>query len=208
MPDELADENRITIPYMFNSLTPTCKRVYGKEVLFIVPLEPKGFKRHLNKFLKENPDVVVIDQTEKCLTYQEQRAFVSDVVLAHPSNKIIVLTHSAATLSDAFRCQIYCWRESRFKYIGGIATFGAEPGRIALHVFLVEESIGTLSDRILHEWLNREWKKEDVIELEAICSQVGGGWPRAKLQSILDEIRDSLTEEELRKFQKHYGVEQ
>lgn len=201
------NENRITIPWMIEHLTSTCKKVYEKEVLFIVPQEPKGLKRHLNKFLKDNPDAVIIDQTDKCYTYQEQRDFVSKVVLTNPATKIIVLTYSAVTLSDAFTCQIYIWRENRFKYLGTLSTFGASPCQIAIAAFLVNESIGTLSDKILHEWLNKEWEKEDLAELNAIVHEIGGGWPRAKLRELLDVLETSLNKEEVETLKKHYGVE-
>lgn len=191
----MIDDNRITIPKMFEFLSPTAKVTYNKDVIFIVPQE-KGLKRHLNKFLKDNPDAVVIDQTKKPYTYAEQRNFVADVVCQNPSNKIIVLTHSAIVLSDAFACQIYIWRhdedlnEKRFKYIGGIATFGASPERIALHAFRVPESIGSLSDRQMHEWLGKDWNQGNIGELRDICHGIGGGWPRAKLQEILNKLED------------------
>jgi len=91
--------------------------------------------------------------------------------------------------------------------LGILSTFGASPCQIAIAAFLVNESIGTLSDKILHEWLNKEWGKEDLAELNAIVHEIGGGWPRAKLRELLDVLETSLNKEEVETLKKHYGVE-
>lgn len=49
---------------------------------------------------------------------------------------------------------------------------------------------------------------EDLNELREIVNEIGGGWPRARLRELLDVCEKSLSEEELKTFRKHYGVEQ
>lgn len=174
------DDNRITIDFMFEKLSPVAIRTYnGKKVVFIVPSE----RLRINNF-----DGVIIRENAK--SYEEQRRFVTDVVLTNPAEKIIVITRSPVVLSDAFACQIYTWRKAengtRFRYVGSISTFGASPDRIALHVLRVEENIGVLANKTMDEWLNTEWTVDRIKELDEITAGIGGGWPRAKLQETLD----------------------
>lgn len=174
--------NKITIKQMFDGLTPTAIQVYGgKKVLFIVPSET----------LDINDDSIEVIEDDS-ITYEDQRNFVSDHVITSSSDKIIVLTQSPVVLSDAFACQIYTYRNGdngiRFRYVGSLATFGASPCRIALHVFNVAESIGSLSDQILDQWLNTDWTIERLPELKEICNEIGGGWPRARLDEICDQL--------------------
>lgn len=136
--DELAEA--ITVDSMFESLSPLAIRTYnGKRVVFIVPSVPLQLDA-------VNASVIM----EGCQTYEEQQRFVSDVILNHPAKDIIVVTRSPVVLSDAFSCQIYTWRDRpdaggvRFRYVGSLATFGASPDRIALHVFGLNETIGGL----------------------------------------------------------------
>lgn len=181
--DQTLDENRITIDKMFGWITPLAIKTYnGKQVIFIVPSEPVR--------VQDFQGITVIEENAK--TYEEKRRFVSDVVLKHPADKIIVLTQSEVVLSDAFREQIYTWRKAenglRYRYIGGLSTFGASPSRIALHVFNVPESIGSLSDATMDKWLETQWTADRAEELEAITDGISGGWPRAKLQEIYEQL--------------------
>ncbi len=176
---------KITISWMFEHLTPLCKSVYeGKEVVFIVPQEFANSP--ICEFLNSNPDAILIDQTKQSQNYENQRSFVSRLISKrYSANKIIVLTYSPVVLSDAFACQVYIWREEKFRTIS-MGTFGAEPGRIALAAFSVPEVIGSVSDNFLQKWLEKDWKKEDLPELKSICNEIGGGWPRAKIREIID----------------------
>ena len=67
-------------------------------------------------------------------------------------------------------------------------TFGADPGRILLHVFGSTDTIGSRAAEFLREKLKKEWKQEDRAELERLVNEIGSGWPRAKLAEILAKL--------------------
>lgn len=168
---------------MFSRLTPVAIRTFnGKRVVFIVP----GELSLPGKF-----DGVVIP--EKSESYQEQCRFVSDVVLQHRAEKIIVVTSSPVVLSDAFACQIYVWRRGDdgnvLCPVNTLATFGASPERIAAHVFQLDASVGALAGSKMAEWLCTDWTVDRIGELEEITAGVGGGWARAKLREMLEELK-------------------
>ncbi len=60
-----------------------------------------------------------------------------------------------------------------------------------LHVFDTPESIGSRADDVLDTLLNYQWTNENIAVLEHVVRVVGGGWPRAKLREILEELRAS-----------------
>lgn len=184
--DSQEEDNRITTDFMFEHLTQLAIETYnGKKVVFIVASAdiPMG-------------TITTYDATviiERCKTYQEQQQFVTDIVLTHSAEKIIVFTQSPVVLSDAFACQIYTWRDDphtgiRFRYVGCMSTFGAEPGRIAINVLRLDESIGSLSKRKMEEWLYTKWTQEQAEELLGVVNDIGGGWPRAKLRETLEKL--------------------
>lgn len=74
------------------------------------------------------------------------------------------------------------------------STFGSELGRVIVHVFDTPESIGSQADETLHKLLNQQWNNENIALLQQIVSEVGGGWPRAKLREILGELKNKAQE--------------
>lgn len=72
------------------------------------------------------------------------------------------------------------------------ATFGADIGRVMLHVFDMPESIGSRADDVLETLLHYAWKPEEVGLLEQVVSVIGGGWPSEKVTVRLSGVRPSL----------------
>jgi ABC-type transport system involved in cytochrome c biogenesis ATPase subunit len=125
---------------------------------------------------------------------REMIDLVDDAILKTTTAQVIVATHTSIALTDVFSSEIV-----RFVKPDGVPkveevafpTFGADPGRILLHVFGSPDTIGSRAAEFLREKLKKEWKKEDLDELERLVSEIGSGWPRAKLAEILSKLEDA-----------------
>jgi hypothetical protein len=104
---------------------------------------------------------------------------------------VLISTHSSIALSDAFSKEIVRLvpgEDSPQSRPVAFPTFGAEPGRIMVNVFDAPDSIGSRALEKLHEMLRQEWPPGRKEELERLVGAIGGGWPRAKLRDILEEL--------------------
>ncbi len=118
---------------------------------------------------------------------------IDDNVLKTTAAQVMVATHTSIALTDAFASEIVrLTREYGQAVLHPVSfsTFGAEPGRVMLHVFGMQASIGSRAEQALRRYLARTWDGKSREELETLVSAIGGGWPRARLQQILDGITD------------------
>ena len=119
---------------------------------------------------------------------------VDDNVLKTTKAQVVVATHTSIALTDAFASEIVrlvrSEGHSEIKPVS-VPTFGAEPGRVMLHVFDMTASIGTRAEQALRKQLAKDWTDKNRAELEKLVDTIGGGWPRAKLQQILDELTNA-----------------
>jgi hypothetical protein len=153
-----------------------------KHVLFIVPLTMTWVKNHPHLPM----DVTCWLYPESKLTLANQRHWVESNLLTAKNRRHCVVTTSATILSDAFNLQIWSEKENGAYASCGISTFGASPDRISLHTMSIPEAIGSLSDRKMDEWLQKEdWTKD---ELEIVVQNIGGGWTRAKLTELCKSL--------------------
>lgn len=118
---------------------------------------------------------------------------VDDNVLKTTAAQVLVATHTSIALTDAFASEIIrLVREDGRAKVKPVSfpTFGAEPGRIMLHVFEMAEAIGSRSGEVLRQKLAAGWNADTRDELERLVAKIGGGWPRARLQQLLNELTD------------------
>lgn len=116
---------------------------------------------------------------------------VDDNILKKTFSHVLVATHTSIALTDAFASEIIRLirqdGEGVFKPVS-FATFGAEPGRIMLNVFDLPEAIGSRAEEVLRVLLEEtDWKGRRPF-LEHVLTEIGGGWPRARLREILEEL--------------------
>ncbi|MCC6907132.1 MAG: AAA family ATPase [Phycisphaerales bacterium] len=119
---------------------------------------------------------------------------IDDNVLKTTAAQVMVATHTSIALTDAFASEIVrLTRENGQAVLDPVSfsTFGAEPGRVMLHVFGMQASIGSRAEQALRAYLGQKWDAQNRNELERLLLAIGGGWPRARLQQILDEMRDA-----------------
>jgi hypothetical protein len=122
---------------------------------------------------------------------REMIDLIDDAILKTTATQVIVATHTSIALTDVFSSEIV-----RFVKLDGVPkveevafpTFGADPGRIMLHVFGSPDTIGSRAAEFLREKLKKEWRREDREELERLVNEIGSGWPRAKLAEILSKL--------------------
>ncbi len=122
---------------------------------------------------------------------------VDDAILKDTAAQVVVATHTSIALTDVFSSEILrlVRRDGSVDANSpAFPTFGADPGRILLHVFGSPDVIGSRAAEFLREKLRKEWTPENREELERLVNEIGSGWPRAKLSEILlklDAAQDS-----------------
>jgi predicted ATPase len=122
---------------------------------------------------------------------REMIDLIDDGVLKTTFAQVLVATHTSIALTDVFSSEIVrlLWRDGQISAdTPAFPTFGADPGRILLHVFGSPDVIGSRAVEFLREKLRREWTVADRAELERLVEEIGSGWPRAKLAEILSRL--------------------
>ena len=105
---------------------------------------------------------------------------------------VIVATHTSIALTDAFSAEVTVLEKS----LGAITAktvaqplFGADPGRVLLHIFGAPDVIGVRAAEMLRAKLAQvEWTDADRESLRTLIDGIGSGWPRAKFMEILDQL--------------------
>lgn len=120
---------------------------------------------------------------------------VDDSILKDTSAHVLISTHTSLALTDVFSCEIT--RLTKDKGVTTVKpvvypTFGADPGRILLHVFGAPDVIGARAAEFLRSKLDpAKWPVEDREKLRELIDEIGSGWPRAKLMEILEQLENS-----------------
>lgn len=116
---------------------------------------------------------------------------IDDVILKETFAQVLVSTHTSIALTDVFSSEVVrlLWRDDRLVAESpAFPTFGADPGRILMHVFGSPEVIGRRAAEYLREKLKQEWTASNRDELARLVDEIGAGWPRAKLAEILAKL--------------------
>ncbi|MCC9606227.1 AAA family ATPase [Blastopirellula sp. JC732] len=142
--------------------------------------------RHGSLLLLDEPETHFNDSWKR-----EIIDIVDDNILRTTAAHVIVSTHTSIALTDAFASEIIRLIRSNgraeFKPVS-FASFGAEPGRVMLNVFNMPEAIGSRAEEVLRILLEEtNWQGRRSL-LEHVVAEVGGGWPRARLREILEEL--------------------
>lgn len=144
---------------------------------------------------KQDNSLLLLDEPETHFNDAWKRQIidmVDDSILKDTSAQVLVSTHTSLALTDVFSCEITrlvkhegTTRAERVAH----PTFGADPGRILLHVFGAPDVIGARAAEFLREKLRKvEWSPEEIEKLSKLIDEIGSGWPRAKLMDLLDEL--------------------
>jgi energy-coupling factor transporter ATP-binding protein EcfA2 len=117
---------------------------------------------------------------------------VDDGILKTTAAQVLVATHTSLALTDVFSVEITrLVKENGITVVKPIThpTFGADPGRILLHVFGAPDIIGARAAEFLRGKLTQvNWSEEDRNKLSTLIDEIGSGWPRAKLIDILESF--------------------
>jgi ABC-type multidrug transport system ATPase subunit len=105
---------------------------------------------------------------------------------------VIVSTHTSIALTDAFAAEVTLLSKDHGKSAAdavALPLFGADPGRVLLHVFGAPDMIGVRAAKLLRAKLAQaQWSAADKQSLQALIDETGSGWPRAKLMEILEHL--------------------
>lgn len=142
----------------------------------------------------QNETLLLLDEPETHFNDVWKRELIDlidDMILKTSKSQVLVATHTSIALTDVFSSEIIRLEnkngEARAVDIA-FPTFGSDPGRIMLHVFGAKDVIGSRAAEYLREQLRRQWKDADRDELERLVAEIGSGWPRAKLNEILQRL--------------------
>ncbi|RRR73155.1 MAG: hypothetical protein EI684_09235 [Candidatus Viridilinea halotolerans] len=138
--------------------------------------------------------LVLLDEPETHFNDIWKREIVSliDAAIGDEPSDVVISTHSSITLSDVANEEIeLLYREDGHTVAGSIRspTFGADPSEIMVHIFGADDSIGRRSLDRLDALLSREWTTDDIDWLERVIRQVGPGYHRSELRTILRKLR-------------------
>lgn len=146
---------------------------------------------------KQDNSLLLLDEPETHFNDVWKRQIidmVDDSILKDTSAQVLVSTHTSLALTDVFASEI-----TRLVKERGITqalpvahpTFGADPGRLLLHVFGAPDVIGARAAEFLRSKLDpAKWPPEDREKLRSLIDEIGSGWPRAKLMEILDKLEN------------------
>jgi hypothetical protein len=143
---------------------------------------------------KQDNSLLLLDEPETHFNDAWKRQIidmVDDSILKDTSAQVLVSTHTSLALTDVFSCEITrlvkhegTTRAERVAH----PTFGADPGRILLHVFGAPDVIGARAAEFLREKLRKEWEPHEIDKLAKLIDEIGSGWPRAKLMDLLEDL--------------------
>jgi len=186
-----ADGNSDDRIHSYDSFSDGERMLLGR-VAFLLLLR----KQHNTLLLLDEPETHFNDAWKRQLI-----DMVDDALLKDTCAQVLISTHTSLALTDVFSCEI-----TRFVKEEGVTamrpvihpTFGADPGRLLLHVFGAPDIIGARAAEFLRSKLDpAKWPSEDREKLRSLIDEIGSGWPRAKLMDILDALdgpqREDLT---------------
>ena len=145
--------------------------------------------------LKDEPGhLLLLDEPETHFNDRWKRELI-DVIddnLRTTRSHVILTTHSAIVLSDAFRDEILVLHEDKTVSSPTMPTFGADPGRILQHVFSSPDNMGQRAREELGKWLEQSLDPEQREKLLTILREVGAGYLRSKLWANLEATDDAV----------------
>ena len=119
-----------------------------------------------------------------------------DDSLRGDASEVILATHSSIALTDVFDEEIELLRKKDGRTVVGritTPTFGTDPSEIMIRVFGATDSIGKRALEYLDRLLEQAWRPEQREELEQLIQNIGPGYHRSELRTILrrlDATRD------------------
>lgn len=143
----------------------------------------------------QDGSLLLLDEPETHFNDVWKREIVEMVdmgLLNSTAANVIVATHTSIALTDAFAAEVTLLSKHEGKTTAGAVAmplFGADPGRVLLHVFGAPDMIGVRAAKLLRAKLAQvNWTDDDKEALRALIDETGSGWPRAKLMEILDRL--------------------
>ncbi len=148
----------------------------------------------------EQDALLLLDEPEVHFNDKWKREIVDiiDEALRGRSNDVLIATHSSITLTDVFNDEIILFRKR-----DGQAepveirstTFGADPSEVMIRLFGVPDSMGARALEWLDSQLDRDWKPDDLAELEKLLKAVGPGFHRSELRGIVRRLKDNAAQD-------------
>ena len=143
----------------------------------------------------QDGSLLLLDEPETHFNDVWKREIVEMVdmgLLNSTAANVIIATHTSIALTDAFAAEVTLLSKHDGKTTAGtvaLPLFGADPGRVLLHVFGAPDMIGVRAAKLLRAKLAQvNWSYDDREALRALIDETGSGWPRAKLMEILERL--------------------
>ena len=142
---------------------------------------------------KQDDVLLMLDEPETHFNDKWKREIVDivDDALRDTTNEVLISTHSAIVLTDVFQDEIVLLEkdEGKVRRVELVSpTFGADPSDLMMRVFGAQASVGKLAT----EWLDsklveEEWPAGSMEELQRLLNQLGPGFHRSELRTILNK---------------------
>jgi hypothetical protein len=140
----------------------------------------------------QNDVLLMLDEPETHFNDKWKREIVNIVDGAiSDTNEVLISTHSAIVLTDVFQDEIVLLEkeEGKVRRVELVSpTFGADPGDLMMRVFGAQASVGKLATEWLDsKLLEEEWPAGSMEELQRLLNQLGPGFHRSELRTILNK---------------------
>ena len=146
---------------------------------------------------KEDDALLLLDEPETHFNDKWKREIVDiiDDAIARTANDVLIATHSAIVLTDAFNDEIILMERRNGSAIARIVdsnTFASDPSAVMMRVFSSDDSMGERAKEFIEEKLAQATGTENEIrDLELLISRMGSGFYRSELRTLLNRWRQN-----------------
>jgi predicted ATPase len=145
--------------------------------------------------VKEDDALLLLDEPETHFNDKWKREIVDiiDNAIGQTANDVLIATHSAIVITDVFNDEIVLMEKQDGNAIARTVadnTFAADPGAVMMRVFNADDSIGQRAREFIERKLQQATgSAADIEQLEALIAQMGSGFYRSELRTLLNKWR-------------------
>ncbi|WNW11828.1 AAA family ATPase [Pseudomonas sp. DTU_2021_1001937_2_SI_NGA_ILE_001] len=139
--------------------------------------------------------LLLLDEPETHFNDKWKREIVDiiDDAIGHTTNDVLISTHSAIVLSDVFSNEIVMVEKSAQGSIARTViepTFATDPSALMMTVFRADDSIGKRAQEFIEGKLRQATgTPAEIADLERLIDQMGSGFYRSELRTLLNTWR-------------------
>jgi ABC-type cobalamin/Fe3+-siderophores transport system ATPase subunit len=146
---------------------------------------------------REDDALLLLDEPETHFNDKWKREIVDiiDDAIGKTANDVLIATHSAIVLTEAFNDEIILMERRNGSAIARTVdsnTFASDPSAVMIRVFSSDDSIGERAKEFIEGKLAQATGTPDEMhELELLIGRMGSGFYRSELRTLLNKWREN-----------------